>query len=52
LVYFIIDFNRQAPGQARWASLSAERSAGTVFFSLFPPNELHNLRVQSAMLKT
>jgi hypothetical protein len=31
LVYFIIDSYRQAPGQARLAKLSAERSAGTVF---------------------
>jgi hypothetical protein len=38
LVYFIIHFNRQAPGQARLAKLSAERSAGTVFFFSFPPN--------------
>jgi hypothetical protein len=28
--YFIIDFYHQAPGQARLAKLSAERSAGTV----------------------
>jgi hypothetical protein len=41
--FIIIDHHRQAPGQARWASLSAERSAGTVF--LFVPAErLHNLR--------
>jgi len=31
LVYFIIDFNRQAPGQVRWAKRSAERSPGTAF---------------------
>jgi hypothetical protein len=31
--FIIINLHRQAPGQARWASLSAERSAGTVFSS-------------------
>jgi hypothetical protein len=34
LVYFIINHDRQA----HLAKLSAERSAGTVFFSPFPPN--------------
>jgi len=29
--FIIIDHDRQAPGQARLAKLSAERSAGTVF---------------------
>jgi len=52
LVYFIIDIYRQAPGQAHLAKLSAERSAGTVFFSSFPPNDSHNLRGQSVMPKT
>jgi hypothetical protein len=42
--FIIIDYDRQAPGQARLAKLSAERSAGTVFFFLFPPNDLNNLR--------
>jgi hypothetical protein len=46
LSFITINHDRQAPGQARLAKLSAERSAGTVFFFSFPPNDRDKARGQ------
>jgi hypothetical protein len=44
LVYFIINFYRQAPGQGAMSEAQRRALGGNGFFFLSPPNELNQRR--------